>query len=1134
MARATTDDVLRQEFGAIHPGVEWKDWDDLDRKTRSDIEADLPDDESRERFRAAAIYRENVHALGSGGSAGQAALCLSGGGIRSAAFALGVLQGLARKGLLSRIHYLSTVSGGGYAGCWLSAWAHRAESRGTAHVAATAAPIGSTADAGAPDAPEPRRGTFPQVEEALARRPRHRPEEAEPIRRLRSGQKFLTPRAGIASADTWAACVTIVRDLLLNWLVFLPLLAAVLLLPRVLDSSLTLWTFWTSSPSGEQPASSLVWLLAPGWDTSSWRHHYANWPPLPAWLDSLAAAFALYGLITSMANRPSRGNPDFDQANFVRRILCPVTIAAFLLLMATCHWRSNATTPTFGECVRWMLLTAALFIVVRAGAAVAKLGLRRCARLVIGREIGDPEEAAGTPRRRDLLYELAALAFSGGFLGFLGWSGGYLRATASHGDTAELNDLCGLSDLDHSSKFGALCDFGDPSALSELARFSDLRDVATYGVPWFLMSFLVSQVLYTALTSRASFGERDREWMARASGYYGAVAVVWVVFCWLVLHGYEKLDQNWAAIVGAAGLSGGLTLAGAASSLTKATSAAVAMKERLPLSKIVTGLSVVFVLCSSVLLAEGTAKALARLPLGLGTDLKERVHIKDAAQVAFGATGHAYLDETGRALNLHSKAVEARAKVVGREKWQLAIASAAAVVLVGFSLLASVFINVNHFSLHAFYRNRLVRTFLGASNTSSVKGSTPGRNTFDGFSDTDNLRMGELWRDPATGRVQREGPFPVVNMALNLLATRNLAWQERKAAPFVSTPLHTGGHEVGYRDSRFYASNLGHAAAEEASGRLGEAREGSSAAAAKARRVPGLTLGTAMAVSGAAMSPNWGYHSSPLTSFLMMLFNLRLGWWLGNPAHPTAWLLDGPKSSWRLFLQEALGQTSDREPYVYLSDGGHFDNLGLYEMVRRRCKTIIVSDASSDPNCTLEDLGRTVRSISIDLGVSVEFAAIDVRKRGADPATSGVYCAIGSIRYPERPGDGEMGTVIYIKPGLYLDAPADVRAFAAANAKFPHDSTSNQWFTESQFESYRALGSHAIRTMCGGRPENEPMALEEFVASAGEYVAAYRKASDGGSKLRLVQRPADIDAAGKGRGSGPDLVGSGPASAAGG
>jgi hypothetical protein len=190
----------------------------------------------------------------------------------------------------------------------------------------------------------------------------------------------------------------------------------------------------------------------------------------------------------------------------------------------------------------------------------------------------------------------------------------------------------------------------------------------------------------------------------------------------------------------------------------------------------------------------------------------------------------------------------------------------------------------------------------------------------------------------------------------------------------------------------------------------------------------------------------------------MMLANVRLGWWLGNPKHKKTWRYAGPSLSWRLFLQEALGWTDDEEPWVYLSDGGHFENLGLYEMVRRRCRTIIVSDAGADPKCTLEDLGNAVRKIAIDLGVKVEFDRIQLRRR-SETALAGVYCASGKILYPE----GSEGRIVYFKPGFYgTEEPADVRAYAAANAKFPHESTINQWFGESQFESYRSLGSFVI------------------------------------------------------------------------
>src|SRR6186713_1045162 len=85
-----------------------------------------------------------------------------------------------------------------------------------------------------------------------------------------------------------------------------------------------------------------------------------------------------------------------------------------------------------------------------------------------------------------------------------------------------------------------------------------------------------------------------------------------------------------------------------------------------------------------------------------------------------------------------------------------------------------------------------------------------------------------------------------------------------------------------------------------------------------------------------------------------------------------------PRNILRPIIAEALGQTDDQSPYVYLSDGGHFENLGLYEMVLRRCRFIVVSDASTDPKCQLEDLGNAIRKIRIDLGVPIDMTRFDI------------------------------------------------------------------------------------------------------------------------------------------------------------
>jgi hypothetical protein len=247
----------------------------------------------------------------------------------------------------------------------------------------------------------------------------------------------------------------------------------------------------------------------------------------------------------------------------------------------------------------------------------------------------------------------------------------------------------------------------------------------------------------------------------------------------------------------------------------------------------------------------------------------------------------------------------------------------------------------------------------------------------------------------------------------------------------------------------------------------------------------GISVGTAMAISGAAASPNMGYHSSPGVTFLLALFNVRLGWWLGNPGSEgdATFGDEGPHHAVIPLIEEAFGLSSDERPYVYLSDGGHFENLGLYEMVRRRCRFILVSDAGCDPNFALADLGNAVRKIELDLGVSIRFRGLEkLRKRPDDGSGVGPgqpYHAVGEIDYPSADGGGAEGTILYIKAGYHGVENAGVRGYAIAHKDFPHETTADQWFSESQFESYRALGfeitdgilAGALRRVDGPRPE---------------------------------------------------------------
>jgi hypothetical protein len=491
------------------------------------------------------------------------------------------------------------------------------------------------------------------------------------------------------------------------------------------------------------------------------------------------------------------------------------------------------------------------------------------------------------------------------------------------------------------------------------------------------------------LTSR-TLGDEDREWLARGSAWVLLFVVCWTGICGLVLMAptwiFSPSLHAWArvSIAGAGGLAGWVC------SMAGFSSQSVPDKE--------TGQS------------QSRVKALA---INLAAKLAAPVF------VAVLLVGLAILTNLLLAA-LHLVHVHWSSHEYFIQYTSPGVAAGGALVFLMVGWVAARYININKFSLHAMYRNRLIRAYLGASNDRSKA------NQFTKFSETDNIRMAQLKPELK--------PFHVVNTTLNLVAGRRLAWQQRKAESFTVSPLHSGSARLGYRPSKEYGGR------------------------------DGISLGTAITISGAAASPSMGYHSAGVIGFIMTLFNARLGAWLGNPgpAGGKTWRKDGPSSAVASLVKEAFGLTDDTSAYVYLSDGGHFENLGLYDMVMRGCKRIVVLDSGCDPNYIYEDLGNALRKIRIDMGVPIDFDDAflkplrDRQKR----------CALATIRYSAVNAAHEDGTLVYVKPMITGHEPPDVATYQASHKAFPHQSTGNQWYDESQTESYRMLGLHTVQDMC--------------------------------------------------------------------
>jgi hypothetical protein len=359
-------------------------------------------------------------------------------------------------------------------------------------------------------------------------------------------------------------------------------------------------------------------------------------------------------------------------------------------------------------------------------------------------------------------------------------------------------------------------------------------------------------------------------------------------------------------------------------------------------------------------------------------------------------------------------------------------------LIVGFAIIFSVVavlawrVKINLFSLHNFYRNRLTRAYLGASRPQRKP------HPFTGFDEKDDIALSAL---------AKQRPYHIINAAINFTDGQELAVQDRKATSFVFTPQYCGYQDKTNKESGFYreSKEYGHYEPDD----------------------DGFRLGSAVAVSGAAVSPSMGYHSSPPVAFLLTMFNVRLGRWCGNPGKESnAWTESDPPFGFGYLLCELFGYSSLNSEFVNLSDGGHFENLGLYELVRRKCNHIVVCDAGADKDYNFEDLAGAIRKCRTDFGVEIEFENLDdLRHKQPDNRYSKKHYARGTIDYGSYCKDRK-GTLILLKPSLTeTGLPSDVKNYADMEKSFPQQSTADQWFDEAQFESYRKLGFHVVQSL---------------------------------------------------------------------
>jgi hypothetical protein len=332
--------------------------------------------------------------------------------------------------------------------------------------------------------------------------------------------------------------------------------------------------------------------------------------------------------------------------------------------------------------------------------------------------------------------------------------------------------------------------------------------------------------------------------------------------------------------------------------------------------------------------------------------------------------------------------------------------------------------DINHVSMHRFYRNRLMEAYLPVwclddhdqkekipimdESLTSPKEASP--------LDADLCLLHTI--------PQTAAPYHLINTNIQTVGSRLSKLKERGGDSFIFSPLFCGSDCTGYVQSRDYIKGK-------------------------------VNLATATAISGAAVDPNtYATRSRPLT-FLMTLLNIRLGYWILNPRTNALGNGQWRNPFWYKIFNEMLGWgLNEKSSSVHLSDGGHFDNIGLYELIRRECKYIIVCDATADADYVFNDLAKAIERVRVDFGAEITIDTRPIRAHKANKVSE-TACVTGTVLYKKS---GLVGNIVYLNTTLVKDLPEDIYAYQRKNPAFPDQGTGNQFFDEQQFEAYRELG----------------------------------------------------------------------------